>query len=197
VIRELKKAHSNLELQVTSGDTADILKELRANKLDLGIGVAAEQSAGLEQRPLFRDELMFTFAPSHPWASGKPIRLEDLRKQPLILYQHASLTARLLDDFFHGLNFTPSSIMEIDCIGAIKELVKLDLGVAVLAPWTAEEELARGKLRIRPLGPKALRRHWATFYLAGRRLALVEENFYKLCRRHAAGLRLDRKDVPK
>src|SRR5262249_52173670 len=145
---------------------------------------------------LFRDELMFVFAPTHPWAAGKPIPREELRTQPLILYQRSSLSARLVDDFFRDLDLVPSAIMEVGSIEAMKELVKLNLGVAVLAPWTAEKELARKSLKMRPLGGKPLTRHWVIYYLAGRRLNLAEENFCKLCRHHAAGMRRDRKDIP-
>jgi DNA-binding transcriptional LysR family regulator len=195
VIRELKKSHAQLELLVESGDTSELLPLVRENKLDLALGVAAENSSGLESRPLFRDELMFVFAPSHPWAAGRPISHDELRTQPLILYQHSSLTARLVDEFFRHLDLVPSAIMEIDSIEAIKELVKLNLGVSVMAPWTADKELVRGRLKMRPLGSKPLWRQWTASYLAGRRLTLAEESFCKLCRHHAAGMRLDRKDA--
>jgi len=197
VIRELRRSHSQVELQVESGNTADLIEGLRANRIDLAVGIAPENESGLNVRPLFRDELMFVFAPGHPWAMDRPIRDEELRKQPLILYKRASATAHLVDEFFRTLKLVPSSIMEIDSIEAIKELVKLDLGVGVLAPWTVDKELARGKLRMRPLATKPLTRNWAVFYLKPRRLALMQERFYRLCRHHAAGMRLDRKDLPR
>ena len=86
--------------------------------------------------------------------------------------------------------------MEIADVEAIKELVKLDLGVAVLAPWTVDKELVRGTLCMRPLGPKPLRRQWAIVSLAGRRWNLAEETFSRLCGAMAAGLRMDRRDLP-
>src|SRR5262249_31326919 len=96
-----------------------------------------------------------------------------------------------------SVNLVPSTVMEIGSIEAIKELVKLNLGVSVLAPWTADKELARGTLRMRPTGPRPLRREWVVVSLAGRRLGLLEETFCRLCRNVAAGLRTDRRDVPK
>jgi hypothetical protein len=49
---------------------------------------------------------------------------------------------------------------------------------------------------MRPLAVKPLKRQWVIIALAGRRLNLAEETFCKLCRNHAAGIRLDRRDVP-
>ncbi|HWX20345.1 MAG TPA: LysR family transcriptional regulator [Candidatus Binatia bacterium] len=196
VIRELKKSLDRLELQVESGDTTEVMEMVRARKVELALGIAPESHAGLEVRPLFRDELMLVFAPSHPWAAGGPISSDDLRKQPLILYQRSSATARLFDGFFEDLKVVPSTIMEIGNIEAIKELVRLNLGVSVLAPWAVHKELARGSLKMRPLGSKPLRRNWVVLSLAGHRLTLTEESFCKLCRQQTAAMRLDRKDVP-
>jgi len=195
VIRELKKSHDKLELQVESGDTPELVQMLQVRKIDLGIGLLPQNSSGLELRSLFRDELMFVFAPSHPWAAGKPISREELSRQPLILYQRASVTAHIVADYFKQLGLVPSTIMEIGNIEAIKELVKLNLGVSVLAPWTADRELARSRLKLRPFGAKALTREWAVITVAGRRLNLAEEMFCRLCRQQAAAMRVDRRDV--
>jgi len=195
VIRELRKTHPQLEYQVESGDTPQMIELVRANKMDLAVGVAPESDAGLEIRPVFKDELMLVFSPSHPWAAGRPISRDELRTQPLILYRRSSLTSRLVNEFFRSMDLVPSTVMEIGSIAAIKELVKLNLGVSVLAPWAADRELARGKLKMRPLGAKPLIRHWVAISLAGRRLSLAEEMFCKLCRRNVTAMRLDRKDV--
>jgi DNA-binding transcriptional LysR family regulator len=196
VIRELKKSNPTLELQVESGNTPEMLELLRSNRVDLALTVAPDNHPGLDQRHVFRDELMFAFAPSHPWAEGRPISREELQHQPIILTQRSSLTAWIINQFFHGLNLTPSTVMEIASIEAIKELVKLNLGVSVLAPWTAEKELLRGSLKMRPMAAKPLTRHWAIFSIAGRRPTAEEESFCRLCRNHATGMRLDRRDVP-
>jgi len=105
------------------------------------------------------------------------------------------VTAPIVADYFKKMGVVPSTIMEIGNIEAIKELVKLNLGVSVLAPWIADRELARGRLKLRPLGAKALTREWAVMAVAGRRLSLPEEMFCKLCRQQAAGMRLDRRDL--
>lgn len=195
VIRELKKSDPHLELLVESGNTRQMTELVQTNKVDLALGVAPENHTGLELRAIFRDELMFAFAPSHPWAAGRPISHEELSRQSLILPQRSSLTTQLITRFFNNLNLAPGAIMEIADIEAIKELVKLDLGVSVLGPWTVEKELLRGKLKMRPLGPKPLTRHWVVISLAGRRLTPEEETFCRLCRNYTTGLRLDRRDV--
>ena len=195
VIREMKKTYPQLQMQVGSGDTPELVERLQDNQLDLVLGIAPPNPNGLESRAVFRDEMMLVFAPSHPWAAGRPVNTEDLRKQSFILYQRTTSTSQMVEDYFERLNIAPSTMMEIGSIEAIKELVKLNLGVSVLAPWTAHAELAKRALRMRPLPGQSLRRNWVMLSLAGRRLSLAEETFCRLCRSQAAGMRLDRKDV--
>jgi len=196
VIRELKKLHPGLRLQIESGDMPELLEAVRARRIDIAVGVAPEPERGLEMRTLFEDEMLLVFAPSHPWAAGRPISQDDLRSQPLILYQRRSLTSGAVDDYFRQLKISPSAVMEIGSISAIKEMVKLGLGVSVLSPWAAERELVRGHLKMRPLGARPLRRRWVMAHLTTHKPGLAEETFCRLCRSHSASLPRDRKDLP-
>jgi len=196
IIRELKKTCPNVQLQVDSGDTPEMVNLMEQNRLDFVLGLSPENNGSLEIRPIFKDELLFAFAPTHKWRNAHTISREDLRTQPLILYQRSSVTAQMIDSYFREIKIEPSTIMEIANIEAIKELVKLNLGVAVLAPWTVDKELARGSLCMRPIGSKPLRRQWAIVSLAGRRWNLAEETFCRLCRTIAASFRMDRRDLP-
>lgn len=195
VIRDLRKAFPRVEIGIESADTPELIEMLKAGTADLGMGLAPESAADLKVHPVFRDELMFTFAPTHRWAAGKDISEEELQTQPLILYQRRSLTARLVEAHLRQLGVTTPTVMEIGSMEAIKEFVRLDLGVAVLPPWMAERELRRKLLLMRPMGRKPLRREWAVFHRASRALAPVEGYFIRLCRAHAAGMRLDRNDL--
>jgi DNA-binding transcriptional LysR family regulator len=64
---------------------------------------------------------------------------------------------------------------------ATKELVKLGLGISILAPWIARKELEEGSLVALPLGRRKLTRRWGILHCRGKRLNLVEETFMGLC----------------
>jgi DNA-binding transcriptional LysR family regulator len=196
VLRELRRGFPKVTFQIQSGDMPTMMDLIQEGRVDLALGVMPPANVNLELRPIFKDELLFVFAPSHPWSSGQAITKEELRSQPIILYHRSSLTAQMIEGYFRTLDVTPSTIMEVGNIGAIKELVRLNLGVSVLAPWTVHRELARGSLKMRPLGSRTLRRPWVIAFEADRRLTLVEESFCRLCRQAASGLRMDRRDLP-
>jgi DNA-binding transcriptional LysR family regulator len=195
VIRQLKKTYPSLELHVASGDTSHILDLVRETKIDLALCIVPENSPGLELRPVFRDELMFVFAPVHEWANGRAITAANISSEQFICHHRASFTTGLLVNHLKQMNVTPSILMEVDSTSAIIEMVKLNLGISVLAPWNVEQELVRGTLKARPLGPKPLWRDWSVASLAVRPKTYMEETFCRLCRNHATGMRLDRKDV--
>ena len=73
---------------------------------------------------------------------------------------------------------------------AIKELVKLGLGISILAPWVARKELAEGSLRALPLGKRKLKRRWGILLRKEQKLTLAHETFIGLCRAVVENLRI-------
>jgi DNA-binding transcriptional LysR family regulator len=69
---------------------------------------------------------------------------------------------------------------------ATKELVKLGLGVSILAPWIARKEIEDGSLVALPLGRRKLQRRWGILQWRGKRLTLAEETFIGLCKSASA-----------
>jgi len=195
VIRDLQKAFPRLEVRIQSGTSSELITQVRSQEMDLALCVVPESEPGLRFHPVFADELMFTFAPSHRWANGSSITPEEMATQPFILSQRNSASARLVGSLFLRLGVTAPVVMEVGSIEAIKEFVQLDLGVAMLPPWVAERELRRGVLRMRATGPKPLRREWVVLHQVRRKLTPAEGRFIRLCRAHTAGLRTDRKDL--
>ena len=197
VLREMRKRFDRLEVLVDSGDMPETLLALRDRRVDLALGVLPGRLADFDYRTVFMDELLLVLCPRHLLAKQSALSATDLTRQHYILYRRSSVTTGLVRAYFRKHGSTLSTTMEVASIEAIKELVKLDLGVSILAPWTVEHEIKRGTLCVRPLGRKPLKRHWAIAFLKGRKLTPVEETFCRLCRAHTAGLRLDRKDIPK
>jgi LysR family transcriptional regulator, low CO2-responsive transcriptional regulator len=89
--------------------------------------------------------------------------------------------SEMIETYFRREDIVLSTFIELGNMEAIKELVKLGLGVGILAPWVAQRELAEGSLRSLPLGPRKLERHWGILLRNGQRLTLAQETFIGLC----------------
>ena len=88
----------------------------------------------------------------------------------------------MIDDYFREEDIVLPTSIELCNMEAIKELVKLGLGISVLAGWVARKELAEGSLCALPLGRRKLKRRWGFLVRRGQRLTLAPETFIGLCK---------------
>ena len=178
----LKEKFPQCLLHIEPGDTTEALAALVENRTDLAVVLLPRTDAQCEFTPLFRDEMFFVVAPSHPWAQRGRVAREEIPKQNYILYHKGSYTFRMVEDYFRYENVALNAVIEFGSIEAIKELVKLGLGVSILAPWTAAKELSEGTLVALTLGKRKLHRTWGVARRRGRPLNIVEETFITACR---------------
>lgn len=188
VIREFRESFPQNLISVEAGDSAAAVGLIEANLADLALTLEHKAEERLEFAPLFSDELVFIAAPSHPWARAGEVPRAEIPRQSMVVYGKRSLTWRILDAHFRSEGITLNSVIEMGSFEALKELVKLDLGVGILAPWVAEPELRSGSLVALPLGPRSVRRDWGVLHWRTRRLTLAEETFLALCRTASANL---------
>ena len=182
VLREFKEPFPDYQISIQPGDTPVILDALRRNQIDLALGLEPERTEDFTVHTVFQDELQFIMAPSHPWARANRVERSEIARQNYILYHRSSQTGALVDDYFRGERIVLNTVIELGSMEAIKELVKLGLGVSILAPWIARAELEAQSLVTLPLGRRKLKRRWAVLQLKGKRPSLAEETFIGLCR---------------
>lgn len=182
VLREFKQGFPKCVIKIESGDLTRQMELLRGNQVDIALTLEpGPESADIEFRPLFEDELRFLVSPMHPWAGRLQAPREQISGETLVLYSKGSHTFRLVDEYFRADGIALENVIELGSMEAINELVKIGIGVGVLAPWVVREELAKKELISLPLGRKKLKRRWGIAFLKGRRLTLAEETFAGLC----------------
>jgi DNA-binding transcriptional LysR family regulator len=181
VLREFKESFPQCVIHIEPGDTPDALELLYHNRIDLALTLEPPAETQLEFRPLFTDELQFLIGPLHPWARAGRVEHAEIKRQNFILYTRASYLSEMIEEYFRREEIVLSTSIELGNMEAIKELVKLGLGVSILAPWVAQKELAEGSLCALPLGRRKLKRRWGILQRKGQRLTLAQETFVGLC----------------
>jgi DNA-binding transcriptional LysR family regulator len=181
VLREFKESFPHCAISIEPGDTPEMIDALREHRIDLAVNLEPRREDWLEFRPLFNDELQFIVSPLHGWAQEKRAPRDEIARQNYILYGKTSYTFRMIEDYFRQEQIVLHSLLDLGNMEAIKELVKLGLGVSIVAPWTAQKELKDHSLVAVPLGRRKLRRRWGVLHWKGRRLSLAEETFVGLC----------------
>jgi len=182
VLREFKESFPDCRIMIEPGDTPMAIEYLHANRIDLAIALQPLNEEKIEFDPLFTDELAFLLGPMHPWAASRRVIQDQIKHQNYILYSKNSYTMRIVEDYFRRENVELNTVIELGSMEAIKEMVKLGLGVGIVSPWIARDEIREGSLVCLRLGKRKLRRSWGIFHLKGRRLGLAEETLAGLCK---------------
>jgi DNA-binding transcriptional LysR family regulator len=189
VLREFRESFPKCVVHIEPGDTPHAIELLHHNRIDLALSLEAQKEAQVEFRPLFTDELQFLVSPLHPWACGGAVKHSEIKNQNFIFYTRTSYLSKMIEEYFHHEDIVLSASIELGNMEAIKELVKLGLGVSILAPWVAQKELQEGSLCSLPLGRRKLERRWGILHRKGQRLSLAQETFLGLCKDVAENFR--------
>lgn len=181
VLREFKESFPEHNITIEPGDSPTMIAALLRQRVDLALALEVENEPQLDFQPLFTDELHFIVGALHPWAQARRVERAEIPRQNYILYNKASITFRLIEDYFREEEMTLNTVIELGSMEAIKELVKLGLGVSIVSPWIARKEIEEGSMVALPLGRRHLRRRWGILHWRGKRLNLAEETFVGLC----------------
>ena len=96
----------------------------------------------------------------HEWARNKEVDWTKISVENFILDNRASYSFRMINDYLEQNGLKITSFMEITSSDASKELIKIGLGVGLMADWLVAEEVASGELVSLPLGFGKLSRTW-------------------------------------
>jgi DNA-binding transcriptional LysR family regulator len=188
VLREFKESFPKCRIAIVPGDTLEAIESVRENRIDLAITLEPRNEDQFEFHPLFSDELAFIVGAMHPWAKDGHVVRSEIPKQSYVLYNKTSYTFRMVRDYFNQEDMVLNTVIELGSMEAIKELVKLGLGVGILSPWIAQKEIQEKSLVALPLGRRKMKRNWGVIHWRGRRLSLAEETFLGLCKAATADL---------
>lgn len=180
ILKQFKETQPLCRFEVKCEDTPGCLNLLSEGKIDLAITLSPINVLGVEFVPCFNDELRVVVSPSHSWAKAGSVNWDIASMENFILYNKESYTFRILSDYLDRLGVRLSSFMEISSPEASKELIKVGMGVGILANWAVEEEVKDGDLVSLALGGKKLARTWGISVRKGRKLNKAERIFMKI-----------------
>lgn len=147
VIARYRAQHPDVRLRVVTGTSEEIADQLLEYRVDVAVATSPPPRPGVRATPLFRDPLVLAVAPSHPLAGAGAARLADLAGQPLLAPGPGSGLRRELEEVLRRRGVAAAAVMEFDSLEAIKTMVALDLGVAVLPLSAVRDDVAAGRLR--------------------------------------------------
>ena len=136
-------------------DTINNLYTLLENyELDLAIVEGKPFRGDLYSLMLDTDYLVCVMSNDNPLAGQQLVTLGELKKQKMILRLPTSATRILFESRLESIGETLADfdvMLEVDSIAAIKDLIRKDLGISILARSACMDELRKGKLTALPI----------------------------------------------
>jgi DNA-binding transcriptional LysR family regulator len=152
-LRALRAKYPGLGIVVSTGNSQATIKAVEDNAIDVALVTGPVSGRSVDVTPVLRDEFVAVFA-----ASAAPARAavtaEVLSRRPLVLYEPGSNTRRLVDHWFHRAERSPSPVMELGSVDAIKELVAAGLGCSILPRMAVADRDRNPQLAVRALSPR-------------------------------------------
>jgi len=157
IIPQFRAQYPSVRLQITMGQTTELVKQLKENKLDL-VYLSAAENVDPDLRCCYkkREELVFLCAPEHE--AGTCTTLEDLFQYDFVLTERSGICCSRLQQLAASCGRTVRSCMEVDSTIAIAHAVRNGLGLAFLPKYSVQSKLADGSLM--QINPKDGRQYY-------------------------------------
>jgi len=157
ILRDLKRRFPTLDITVRTGNTADILKDLEENRLDVGLVTLPAPGRMFHVTPVLEDTFV-AIAAADDDRLPKTVTPAALTGLPVVLYEAGGNTRRIVDEWFAraGVRFAP--VMDLGSVEAIKELVGAGLGCAILPGMAVRGTGERVPIVAHALAPKLHRK---------------------------------------
>lgn len=182
VLRELRESFPAFEISVATDDSQGLMNLLETGEIDLAVALETPSSGKMTRQFLFEDRIQMALSPLHPLASRTAIRPEDVAGESFIFYSQKSETYRLLERQCQQNGIRPKTALQVGSMAAIKEMAKIGMGVGLLSPWVAEDEIDAGSLVFRdPPWDKFVRR-WSVHRDPRHEPGMIEEVFTGIAR---------------
>ncbi len=144
----------NIIITIITDTIKNLYAMLENYEIDLAFVEGKNVSPDLNSVMLDTDYLVCVMSNNNPLASHPVITLSELKKEKLILRLPNSGTRMLFESTLESIGENISQFdvgIEIDNIATIKDLIRKDLGVSILARSACMDELRKGKLTALPI----------------------------------------------
>jgi DNA-binding transcriptional LysR family regulator len=136
-VRDLRRAHSELVVQVLQLETQEAVERLRGGDADLAVvhhmpGIAVPETAGLQRRRLLVDDLYVVLPEGHRLARRDAVSVTDLEGEPLILPRRDAPSGRFRSVVEHlcaQAGVAPRVAYELDDLPAVQAFVAAGIAV--------------------------------------------------------------------
>jgi LysR family transcriptional regulator, transcriptional activator of the cysJI operon len=138
-----------LSIKVVTDTIENLHRMIKSFELDFLIINGTIKDPNLDYITMDTDSLVLAVSPTHRLARNLTVSVEELKQEKLILRLPTSNTTSLFDQALNQNNLSITDfdvVLEMENIATIKDLIRQNLGVSVLAKSACMDEIKKGKL---------------------------------------------------
>ncbi|MEJ2716288.1 MAG: LysR substrate-binding domain-containing protein [Deltaproteobacteria bacterium] len=150
-ISRFQESFPKVQIQIDEGSSSEMVQSVLSNQNDLAMVGRMPYDERLDVIPFAQHELVLLAAPGHRFCQQDEVSIEDLKGENLVLREKGSGTRRVVEKIFEGTEIVSSAFIESRNVDFIKELVRIENGITILARMGVDDDVARGDLKIVPV----------------------------------------------
>jgi DNA-binding transcriptional LysR family regulator len=146
LIKEFRRLHPQIKVEVKRGVASRIPSEVMNREVELGIISFKPSDNSVKSLPVISDELTLIVSPKHLLANKSSVSIKELGIESFIAHNAVSPYREQVIEAFEKHQTSLNISVELPSLEAIKRLVKMEVGVALVPKITAQAELDNGTL---------------------------------------------------
>lgn len=154
------RAHAgeDLKVDVWIGQNPEVADKLERREIDIAVMEWWDGRPGFVSTTWREENMVVIVPPSHPWARSGAVTRQALSLQPLIGGEAGTGTGRLLNRVFGPRAGALKVDLQLGSTEAVKQAVKVGLGVSLVLESAVREEVRSGTLVALPLVDAVLKK---------------------------------------
>ncbi|KRE54256.1 LysR family transcriptional regulator [Paenibacillus sp. Soil522] len=163
-LAEFAAQYPLVAMQVTIGNTEEIVQAVRSNELDVGLIEGETNATDLVITPYMKDEMILIAPSASPLTTERFVDTEMLQNQVWVLRESGSGTRAFSDQFMRDAGLTLKRSYIFNSSQSVKEAVVSGLGIALLSRWIVRRELESGELNELRLNKERFERNFSIIH---------------------------------
>ncbi len=140
LLRAFSRLHPEISLSLEVANRSSLFERVLEHEVDVGIAGRPPEDDRIAGRAFLDNEIVLIAAPGHPLADGRPVDAEALAELVWLVREPGSGTRLLVTELLSEHGLRPRTLT-LGSNGAIKEAVRLGLGVSLQSRVAVEHEL--------------------------------------------------------
>lgn len=146
ILKAYMREHPGVELSAQVAPSRYLVDDLLMNRSEFALISLPYEHPKIDTISLYRDRMPLVVGCDHRFAGVGKVRLQDVVKEPLLLFHADSVSRKIVDEKLSEAGLQAGAVMEMRSPEAMRKLVEAGVGISFLPEVAIAESVARGDL---------------------------------------------------